>query len=36
MWSNVQMWSSVLTVALAAAICLSVMSFIMGMERPHP
>lgn len=36
MWSYVQMWSPVLTVALAAAICLSVVSFIIGKAKPHP
>jgi hypothetical protein len=36
MWSYVQMWSPLLTVALAAAICLSVVSFIMGKAKPHP
>jgi hypothetical protein len=35
MWSYVQMWSPLLTIALAAAICLSVVSFIMGQAKPH-
>jgi len=37
MWSFIQMWSPLLTVAFAAAICLSVVSFIMGQaKKPHP
>jgi hypothetical protein len=36
MWSYVQMWSPLLTVALAAAICVGVVSFIMGQSKPHP
>ena len=33
MWFYVQMWLPVWTVALTAAICFSVASFIMGAER---
>jgi hypothetical protein len=36
MWSYVQMLSPLLTIALAAAICLGVVSFIMGQAKPHP
>jgi hypothetical protein len=36
MWSNVQMWYPLLTIALTAAICLSVVSFIMGQTKPQP
>jgi len=35
MWSYVQMWVPLLTIALAAAICFSVVSFIMGRAKPH-
>ena len=35
MWFDVQMWFSLLTVALTAAICFSVASFIMGQARPQ-
>jgi hypothetical protein len=30
MWLHVQIWFPLLTIALTAAICLSVVSFIMG------
>jgi hypothetical protein len=33
MWFYVQMWFPLLTVALTAAICLSVVSFIMGQSK---
>ncbi len=36
MWSNVQIWFPLMTIALAAAICLSVVSFIMGRAKPQP
>jgi hypothetical protein len=36
MWSYVQMWSPLLTIALAAAICVGVVSFIMSQTKPHP
>jgi hypothetical protein len=36
MWFNVQMWFPLLTVTLTAAICFSVVSFIMGHARPYP
>jgi hypothetical protein len=36
MWSNVQMWYPLLTMSLTAAICLSVVSFIMGQTKPQP
>ena len=36
MWSTIQMWSLFLTVALAAAIGVGVVSFIMGRTKPHP
>ena len=35
MWLYVQMWLPLLTVALTAAICLSVVSFIMGQPKIH-
>ena len=36
MWFYVQMWLPTLTVALAAAICFSVASFIKGRSvKPH-
>jgi hypothetical protein len=35
MWSYVQMLYPLLTIALAAAMCLSVASFIMGQAKPH-
>jgi hypothetical protein len=35
MWLYVQMWFPLLTVALTAAICLSVVSFIMGQPKIH-
>jgi hypothetical protein len=36
MWFYVQMWFPLLTIALTAAICLSVVSFIRGQAKPHP
>jgi hypothetical protein len=36
MWSYVQMLSPLLTIALAAAICFSVASYIMGQVKPLP
>jgi hypothetical protein len=36
MWSYMQMWAPILTVTLAAAICLSVVSFIVGRPKPYP
>jgi hypothetical protein len=35
MWSYVQMSYPLLTVALAAAMCLGVVSFIVGQAKPH-
>jgi hypothetical protein len=35
MWSYVQTWLPVLTIALTAAICFSVASFIMGQAGPR-
>jgi hypothetical protein len=35
MWPYVQMWLPVLTIALTAAICFSVASFIMGHTKPQ-
>jgi hypothetical protein len=35
MWSYVQMLYPLLTIALAAAMCLVVVSFIMGHAKPH-
>jgi hypothetical protein len=35
MWFYVQMWLPLITVALTAAICFSVASFIMQQARPH-
>jgi hypothetical protein len=35
MWSYVEMFSPLLTVALAAAICVGVVSFIVGQAKPH-
>jgi cytochrome bd-type quinol oxidase subunit 2 len=35
MWSYVQMSYPLLTIALAAAMCLVVASFIMGQAKPH-
>jgi hypothetical protein len=35
MWPYVQMWFPLLTVALTAAICFAVVSFIMGQGRIH-
>jgi hypothetical protein len=36
MWFYVQMWLPLVTVALTAAICFSVASFIMGRSiKPH-
>jgi len=36
MWFYGQMWFPLLTVVLTAAVCLSVVSFIMGQAKPHP
>ena len=36
MWFYVQMALPLLTVGLAAAICLTVTSFIIGHAQPHP
>ena len=36
MWFYVQMWFPLMTIALAAVICLSVVSFIMGQAKPQP
>ena len=36
MWFYVQTGFPLLTVALTAAICLSVVSFIMGQAKPQP
>jgi hypothetical protein len=36
MWFYIQMALPLLTVGLAAAICFSVASFIMGHAQPHP
>jgi hypothetical protein len=36
MWSYVQMLSSLLTIALAAAICFTVASYIMGQAKLRP
>ncbi len=35
MWFYVQMWFPLLTIALTAAICFSVASFIMGHTKPQ-
>jgi hypothetical protein len=35
MWSYVQMLYPLLTIALAAAMCLGLVSFIMGQAKPH-
>ena len=35
MWSYVQMWYPLLIIALTAAICLSVVSFIKGQTKPQ-
>jgi hypothetical protein len=35
MWIYVQLWFPLLTVALTAAICFSVVSFIVGQSRPQ-
>jgi hypothetical protein len=35
MWPYVQMWFPLLTIALTAAICLTVVSFIMGQGKIH-
>jgi hypothetical protein len=35
MWLYVQTWLPVLTIALTAAICFSVASFIMGQSKPQ-
>ena len=36
MWHYVLIWSPLLTVVLAAAICFSVLLFIMGKPKLHP
>jgi hypothetical protein len=36
MWFYVQMWFPLLAIVLTAAICLSVVSFIMGQAKPQP
>ena len=36
MWFYVQIWFPLMTIALAAVICLSVVSFIMGQAKPQP
>jgi hypothetical protein len=36
MWFYIQMALPLLTVGLAAAICLTVTSFIVGHAQPHP
>jgi hypothetical protein len=36
MWPYVQMWFPLLTIALTAAICFGVVSFIMGHAKPQP
>jgi hypothetical protein len=33
MWPSIQMWFPLLTIALTAVICVSVVSFIVGMQR---
>ena len=35
MWLYIETWLSLLTIALTAAICFSVASFIMGHARPQ-
>jgi hypothetical protein len=35
MWFYVEMWFPLLTIALTAAICLSVVSFIVAQAKPH-
>ena len=35
MWSYAQMWFPLLATALTAAICVSVVSFIMGQPKIH-
>jgi hypothetical protein len=35
MWLYVQMWFPLLTIALTAALCFCVVSFIMGHTKPH-
>ena len=35
MWFYIQTWFPLLTIALTAAICFSVASFIMGQARPQ-
>ena len=35
MWVHVQMWFPLLTIALTAAICFCVASFIMGYTKPQ-
>ena len=35
MWLHIQTWLPLLAVALTAAICFSVTSFIMAQERPQ-
>ena len=36
MWFYVQIWYPILTIGLTAAICLGVVSFIMGHAKPQP
>jgi len=35
MWLHIQTWLPLLTIALTAALCFSVASFIMGQTRPE-
>ncbi len=35
MWPYLQMWFPVLTIALSAAICVSIASFFMRQGKPH-
>ncbi len=35
MWFNIEAWFPLLTIALTAAICFSVASFIMGQTKPR-
>ncbi len=36
MWFHIQTWFPLLTIILSAAICLSVVSFIMRQAKPQP
>jgi hypothetical protein len=36
MWLYVETWLPILAVALTAAICFSVASFVMGRAKPQP